>query len=478
MTSGEQPAGVIVSGGPLAGVMALVTGCGETGGFVSGVGGFLVILGVAGIAVGGRAFVLPVHMTGAAVGAGVAAVEQPAVVIEVGLPVAGAVALGAVMGETRAGMLTLIVAAVAAVTVGRRPLVCPVGMAGVAVEGTMTTGEFPAGVGVVGIPVAGGVALYAIGVVSGGPVVGVGGPLVFVVMACEAVGGCTFVLSVRMTGTAVDPGVTAVERPAAMIEIGAPVAGAVALSAIMGEARTGMFVVVVAGMTGVTVGGRALVLPVRVTGAAVDCGVTAVERPAVMAEVGIPVAGAVALGAVVGITGSGMLLVVIAVVTGIAVGGCTLVLPARVTGTAVDVAVTTGKLPTVVLVVGIPVACVMTLDTPCGKTGGNMTGVGGSLIVTAVAGKAVGGRAIILSVGVTGAAINRGVAAVEWPAAMGEIGIPTAGAVTQGAVVGCAGSSVLPVVVVVVTGVTVGGRAFELPIRVTIIAVDGTVAAV
>ncbi len=65
---------------------------------------------------------------------------------------------------------------------------------------------------------------------------------------------------------------------------------------------------------------------------------------------------------------------------------------------------------------------------------------------------------------------------------MGEAGIPAGTVVALAAVMGEAGGLVPgvggPVIIAAVAGVTVGGRTIVLSARMTIITVDGTVAAV
>ncbi len=150
-------------------------------------------------------------------------------------------------------------------------------------------------------------ALAAIKGETGSPVSGIGRTVVVAAVAGGTVGGRTIVLSARVTGSAIDGAVTTVERPAAVCEVGIPVAGVMTLGAVMGEAGGPVAGIgcslKIAAVAGPAIVGCSLILPVSVTGTAIDAAVPAGQGKAGVVGYCGPVVGVVAEGTVGGIPG-------------------------------------------------------------------------------------------------------------------------------------------------------------------------------
>ncbi len=288
----------------------------EAGGSVIWIGCVVVVGLVAAVAGGWLSVVDAVGVAGVARQVLVRAGQREigGVVIEVGIPVGGGVALLAVGGEARRPMIGVgggvVVASVTAIAIGRFAVVDTVSVTGVARLVSVCAGKREVGAVVVeasAIPTRGGVALRTVGAEPCCSVIGVGGRIVLRLVAAIARGRLAVVDTIGMTGRARLISVCAGQREVGgvVIEIGIPVGGGMALLAVGGEAGRSVIGVgggvVVRPVATVAIGRFAVVHAVGVTGVARLVSVCAGKREvgSRVIEVGaIPTRGGVTLRAV------------------------------------------------------------------------------------------------------------------------------------------------------------------------------------
>ena len=265
--------------------------------------------------------------------------------------------LSAFMGVSRCSMVgigcTVVVVRVTGVAVGRHAGILSAAVAGLASQGRVGARKRKTGFAVVNVftvPVGCRMALSAVMRVPGCSMVWIGRAVVVVRVTGIAVGRQPGVLSAAVAGLASQGRVGSGKRKTGFIVVKvctAPSGCCMALSTVMRKSGRGMVgigcAVVVVRMTGVAVGRQPGVLSAAVAGLASKrrMGPGKWETGFVVAEVcTAPVGCCVALGAVMRVSGRGMVgigsIVVVVRVTGIAIGRGSLEYQIRMTFTAVQ----------------------------------------------------------------------------------------------------------------------------------------------